>query len=263
MPKAKRHVPKEDGEAIQPQGQTARQRRRAQQTRSKRQGQMVLVLILGGVFLLVAALVSQGSQPVDTSTLIDPAPRAHPDAADNVIGSPDAKVVLTEYSDFNCSACQSFWLQIETIVIDQYVSTGKIRFEYRSANDFLGPTSADAAEAAYCAGKQDRFWDMHDMIFTNFVLHNTSGYTSGVLTGMAEKLGLDMNAYDDCVDSGEMRDRLDADGEAFRAVNQNLIDAGESYGTPTLAINGERVDIVSSWDELFAALDAAVAAAGQ
>ncbi len=257
MPKNVRKVSQGEGQAVTPAGMTARQRARASQQRRKN---LTWMLILGGTLLLGAAIVLPMLQPVDPTVLNDAPPRAHPEADGNSLGSPEAQVVLEEFADFQCSACRSFWEQIEPVLIENYVATGKIRLVYRTANDFLGLDSASAAEALYCAEEQGQFWEMKDLLYANFSSGNVGGFSEKRVSAMAAKLGLDVSAFDDCMSSNRMVPRLEHDLADFEAVNADLIAAGQSYGTPTLAINGVRVDLVSSWDELFAALDAAVAA---
>lgn len=256
MPKNVRKVSQGEGHAVTPAGMTARQRARASQQRRKN---LTWMLILGGALLLGAAIVLPMLQPVDPTVLNDAPLRVHPEANGNSLGSPEAQVVLEEFADFQCSACASFWEQIEPILIENYVATGKIRLVYRTANNFLGPDSASAGEALYCAEEQGQFWEMKDLLYANFSSGNVGGFSEKRVSAMAAKLGLDVSDFDACMSSNRMVPRLEQDLADFEAVNADLIAAGQSYGTPTLAINGVRVDLVSSWDELFAALDAAVA----
>lgn len=260
MSKNVRKVSQGDGKPIIPSGQTARQRARAQQQRRRN---LNLMLIIGGAVLLAAAIILPTLQPVDPTVFNDPPPRVYPVAEGARLGAADAPVLLEEYADFQCSACRTFWEQIEPLLIENYVQTGKIRFVYRSANDFLGPDSANAAAAMYCAGEQDKLWEMKGLLYANFSSGNTGGYSEKRLSAMAARLGLNTGAFDRCLSSDTTRARLQQDAADFAAVNADLISTGQSYGTPTFAINGVRLDLVSSWEELFAALDAAVAAAGQ
>jgi protein-disulfide isomerase len=83
----------------------------------------------------------------------------------------DAPVVLVEFSDFQCPYCKKFTDEIEPAIMRDFVSTGKVLFKYVPYS-FLddnspGRESKNAAEAAYCAGDQGKFWEYHDMLFTN------------------------------------------------------------------------------------------------
>jgi protein-disulfide isomerase len=86
-----------------------------------------------------------------------------------------------------------------------------------------------AAYAAECAGRQGRFWEYHDVLFEN-------GRQLGrdALVGYAERLGLDVRAFDQCLDDPATRARVAADVEAASRAGVN--------STPTLFINGRLVE---------------------
>ena len=77
----------------------------------------------------------------------------------NTLGDPNAPVKIIEYADFQCPYCQRFWQETEPQIIAAYVKTGKAFYEYRSVGAFIGQESADAAEAAYCAGDRSKLRD--------------------------------------------------------------------------------------------------------
>ncbi|MBI5354204.1 MAG: thioredoxin domain-containing protein [Chloroflexi bacterium] len=70
----------------------------------------------------------------------------------NTIGDPNAPVHIIEYGDYQCPYCLEFWNESEALLIEEYVNTGKVYFEYRSFGAYLGPESGLAAEGSYCAG---------------------------------------------------------------------------------------------------------------
>lgn len=135
------------------------------------------------------------------------------------------------------------------MLIENYVNTGLITFEFR---DFpiLGPESYSAAEAAWCALDQDMYWEYHDTIFANHQGENQGGYSDDRLKEMAEVIGLDQDAFNECYDSGTHEDDvLDSYNEgAGLGVNS----------TPTLMINGELMQY-QGVSALAEALDAALA----
>lgn len=65
----------------------------------------------------------------------------------NTMGDPHAPIHIIEYGDFQCPYCLRFWNETEPLLIEEYVNTGKVYFEYRSF-PFLGPESVWAAEGA-------------------------------------------------------------------------------------------------------------------
>ncbi|MBK8617464.1 MAG: thioredoxin domain-containing protein [Anaerolineales bacterium] len=93
----------------------------------------------------------------------------------NTMGNPDAPVHIIEYGDFQCPYCLKFWSETEPQLIEEYVNTDQVYFEYR-AYPIIGPESSWAAEGAYCAGDQGRFWEFHDTLFANWSGENVGDY---------------------------------------------------------------------------------------
>lgn len=85
-----------------------------------------------------------------------------------VLGNLSAKVTLVEFSDYQCPFCARHFTQTEPQIIKEYIDTGKVKFYYR---DFplsqIHPGAQKAAEAARCAGDQNKYWQYHDLIFQN------------------------------------------------------------------------------------------------
>lgn len=83
-----------------------------------------------------------------------------------VMGDPNAKVTYVEFADFQCPFCEQFYSQTEPQIINDYVKTGKVKFVFRNFA-FLGPDSNTAAEGAYCANDQGKFWDYHNFLYSH------------------------------------------------------------------------------------------------
>ena len=152
----------------------------------------------------------------------------------NTMGDPNAPVYIVEFGDFQCPYCLRFWSQTEPQLIEEYVNTGKVYFEYRSVGEFLGPESAWAAEGAYCAGDQEKFWEFHDTLYTNWTGENVGDYTKDKLVQYAKTLDLDTDEFKSCID----------DGRHAATVEQDAADAeaAGAYSTPTFFINGVKVE---------------------
>ena len=148
----------------------------------------------------------------------------------NTMGDPNAPVVIEEFSDFQCAFCRQFFLETEKPLIEQYVSTGKVYFIYRTLGSWLGPGSQYSAEAAYCAGDQDMFWEYHDALFTN---QGQMKFTPVNLIQLADNLGMDLNVFGNCVENYKYRDQVKKD-------LTDGISAGVR-GTPSFLINGRLV----------------------
>lgn len=140
-------------------------------------------------------------------------------------GRADAPVTVVEFSDFRCSFCRKFWRETLPRIETEYVKTGKVRFVYRHLVT-LGPPSARAAEAAECAGEQDRFWPYHDLLFERAP---SVTFTDARLKEYAKELGLDPARFGTCLASGRHTERILTESDVARYLG--------ATGTPTFLIN--------------------------
>jgi len=115
-----------------------------------------------------------------------------------ILGDSSAPLTLVEWGDYQCTYCHRFHEDVKDSVLSNFVESGKIRFTFR---DFTlnGPASVLAAEAAYCAGDQNKYWEYHDELYNNWEGENTGWVTMDNLKRFASNVGLDMNAFDKCV----------------------------------------------------------------
>lgn len=83
-------------------------------------------------------------------------------------GQTGVKVIIVEFSDYQCPFCGRFYTQTEGQIRKEYVDSGKAVFYYR---DFplsqIHPGAQKAAEAARCSGDQGKYWEYHDLVFQN------------------------------------------------------------------------------------------------
>ena len=84
------------------------------------------------------------------------------------LGRESAKVTVIEFSDYQCPFCERHFSQTEPQIKKEYIDAGKIKFYYR---DFplpqIHPGAQKGAEAARCAGDQNKYWEYHDLVFQN------------------------------------------------------------------------------------------------
>jgi protein-disulfide isomerase len=227
---------------------------REERRRQKRRQQLATILTIGGVVVLVIAVIvyaslKKANAPIGSIISITPNPR--PMANGNVMGDPNAPIQIVEYSDFQCPACLAFYQQIEPSLVSEYISTGKVHFTYRSMGDWIGPESVKAAEAAYCASEQNKFWDYHDILFANWTGENIGDFTNKRLVAFADNLGLDMSAFRTCFNNQKYSQRVTQD-------HTDGIQAGVK-GTPSLFINGKKYEGDFSFSAFKQYIDAALA----
>src|SRR5688572_13152205 len=124
-------------------------------------------------------------------------------------GSGDAPVEITEYLDFECPVCAQFAVIQMPTIKEQLINTGKVRWRYR---DFPLPNhrySRFSAHAAQCAGAQGRFFEMHDQLFYNHKWAQTGKDPSRLFRDMAQSTGLNLDAYDKCMEEGRYAQRIE------------------------------------------------------
>lgn len=149
---------------------------------------------------------------------------------DPVLGSADAAVTIVQFSGFQCYYCRRVNPTLQRLIAEQ---PGKVRLVHK---DFpiAGHARAQAAStAAHCAG--DRFWEMSDIL-----LENQGRLEQDHLRAYAEGLGLDLPAWDACMEDESWARRLDEDVHLGRALGVS--------STPTFFVNGVMITGAMSYD---------------
>lgn len=233
--------------------QEIRNKHRRQQ---QQQRILVIVMVVIGALLVVSALIYPSLKPIGQITAITPQV-FNTTVNNNSLGDPNAPVKFDIWEDFQCPACRSFTLNIEPQIIKQYVETGKVLYtfhNYAFIDSQVGTKeSQQAANAAMCAGAQNRFWDMHAMLWANWNGENAGAFNDKRLVAFAETLGLNMTDFNSCFNQNTFKAEIDADFTKGQ-------DMGVT-GTPTMFVNGVKVGngYVPPFSEISAAIDAALA----
>lgn len=114
------------------------------------------------------------------------------------VGNANAKVVLVEFSDYECPFCIRHFQQTMPRVDTNYVKTDKVLYVFRDFPiDQLHPQAVKAHEAGRCAQEQNKFWEMHMKLFSAPGTH-----TPIALDDLAKKAGLNEATFRACVASG-------------------------------------------------------------
>ncbi len=232
---------------------------REQRLKRQNQQRLIVILVVAAAALVVAGLLilpSLRSNLAPVGEIKTAAPHDHPKANGTSLGDSSAPVLIEVWEDFQCPACQGYSEQVEPQVTDNYVATGKARYVFHHY-PFLDTNSAtkeshQAANASMCANEQGRFWDYHDILFTNQSGENQGAFTDKRLAAFAESIGLDMTKFNDCFESNRYKDQIEqdkADGEK----------AGVQ-GTPSVFVNGKLIKpgYVPTFQDISAAIDAAL-----
>ena len=114
-------------------------------------------------------------------------------------GSPSAKILVLEFSDYECPYCGKFARDILPELEARYVATGKVRFAFlQFPLTQIHANAESAALASLCAGQQGKFWPMHDRLF-----QKPPTLTSEGIAGHIKSLQLDAAQFTRCVGSPE------------------------------------------------------------
>ncbi len=148
------------------------------------------------------------------------------EGGNSVLGDPNAPVTIIEFSDYECPYCGRFSQNTMPQLISEYIDTGKAKLIFRDFPLGFHKNAQKASEAAECAGDQGKYYEMHDKIF-----ENQQSITVNDLKNYAEEIGLDVNEFNNCLDTDKHRDEVLQD---FRDGQK----AGVS-GTPSFFINGK------------------------
>lgn len=195
---------------------------------------MIIVAGVGGIFGLV---------------------RLFPDSQSNSLtqtnkfwGKADSSVVVTEYADFQCPGCSSFFSNDEQALKAAYVD--KIKFEYKYFPlTSLHRNAQKAAEAAEAASVQGKFWEYHDILYTRQTAESTE-WNIAKYVDYAKELGLDTTKF-----------RKELDENTYRQVVKDGANEAQKKGysrTPTIEINGKKFEGANGNVPTFAELQAEI-----
>lgn len=202
----------------------------------------------------VAAQAQAPTAPNPTPTQAAPAPQPAgtvkmADAmkdAQATKGDPNAKIVVIEFSDFQCPFCRRYFEDANPQVQSQYVDTKKVLFVYK---DFpltsIHPGAQPYAEAARCAGEQSKFWEYHDKIFTEQAKQGQGTVQfvgNDALKQWATDIGLDAAKFNSCFDAGKYRSVVQSnenDGIQVGVSGTPSFYIGKKDGTGTLLVGAQ------------------------
>jgi protein-disulfide isomerase len=214
------------------------------QPKKKSGGMPVMVIVLVAVVAVIVGLVyyngSKSQGPVarngNTNTPANANKPAVPTNAPlganppNYLGSPNSAVTVEEFADFQCPSCGATHPVMKQL---QGIFGQRIKFIFRNFPLPMHDKAYDAATAAEAAGIQNKFWDMHNLLYTNQAAWSSDPNYKQVFRGYAEKIGLDVDKWENDMAGMGARGRIQADMDRGKALQIN--------STPTVFINGKSV----------------------
>jgi len=171
---------------------------------------------------------------------------------DNKSGAGNKNVSIIEYGDFQCPFCAQIYPTVNEAK-SKYGDDITLAFRHFPLTN-IHPNAMAAHRASEAAGLQGKFFEMHDLLYENQAeWSGAANITSAleVIESYATEINLDIDKY-----------KVDIESEEVRLKIQAQQDSGSNLGvtgTPTLFVNGERIDIPANIDELSAIIDNAIA----
>ena len=181
----------------------------------------IIVGIVTGMFLAFYPESNNDSKLLTSSKLIE--------NGSPILGDSNAPITILEWGDYQCTFCHKFHQNTLNAIIEDYIKTGKVKMIFK---DFPlnGPDSILAAEAAYCADDQKKYWQYHDELYKNWAGEKTGWVNQKSLDKFATTVGLDLGKFDKCMSDKKYEQKV-LDNQKF----------GEKIGidgTPSFVIFG-------------------------
>jgi protein-disulfide isomerase len=218
-----------------------RQEKLASRESTEKKTKTTRVLLWSFIIIFVAGTIAlmsmQASKNTDAEFVGGSVKSAN--ETDWVKGAPlaESKVVLTEYSDFQCPACKAYYPFLKKLG-EEFKNLSIV---YRNFPLSQHANAWPAAQAAQAAGKQGKFWEMHDMLFDNQDNWARSTSPEGIFTDYSQTLGLDIEKFKTDFNSSETKNKIQTDYQGG---------ASEVDGTPTFFLNDKKIKSPQNYDEL-------------
>ncbi|MGY5148648.1 MAG: DsbA family protein [Candidatus Nitrosopumilus sp. bin_68KS] len=169
---------------------------------------VILGVIAIGIIAVIAASIS--TSPSETLNL--DMGRTHGTIStamgSAILGDPSAPITIVEFGDYQCHQCYNWFHNTKPAITRDYIETGKANLVFVDMA-FLGKDSPKAAQASYCAEDQGMYWDYHDLLYTSQESKIDGGWANSErLKAFAFSLGLDMELFESCLDSGKYSKRV-------------------------------------------------------
>ncbi|MBI2057452.1 MAG: DsbA family protein [Candidatus Yanofskybacteria bacterium] len=197
--------------------------RKTRKTRRVLMWAVIFVLLIGAVW----GMVKLSDKPTDTEqvAIIDSV-----STDDWVKGNKDSKVVLIEYGDFQCPACGAYYPLVEKLA-DEH--SNEFQFVYRHFPLQQHANAKPAAYASEAAGKQGKFWEMYNLIYSRQNDWSEKKNADDIFLEYAGSMGLNLDQFKKDKDSQDTKDKVKKNYDSGIANKVNA--------TPTFFLNGKKI----------------------
>ncbi len=170
---------------------------------------LIAGIIIGGAVVYTKGVPTEKMDSQNASAIKSSAINIDPITADDHIrGTPDAPIILVEFSDLECPFCKIFHRTMQKIM-EEYGKNGKVAWVYRHFPLSIHPRSpkeSNASECAYEQGGNEKFWQYVDKIFS--ITPSNNQLDPLQLPIIAKDIGLDLVKFNICLDSGKYDEKI-------------------------------------------------------
>lgn len=201
---------------------------------------IILILGLGGLFFYSRDKASAPGSSTDAAAK----------TSNHVMGNKDSKTSLVVYGDFECSACYVIF-PVEKAVVDKHINDITFSFKHFPL-DSIHKNGRSSSRAAEAAGRQDKFFEMHHLLYENYNSWVSLNDPLDIFVGLAKSLGLDTEKFKSDYASESVNATINADIK--EGTTKNVA------GTPTYFLNGKELELkeIQTVDQFSAKIEAAI-----
>ena len=184
-------------------------------------------IVLAAIVVILGGIVFVTNRNNNTTTNTNAKPTNH------VEGSTSTGVTLIEYGDYQCPICGNFYSAVNQVAS---LYSSKIVFQFRNLPlTSIHQNAFAAARAAEAAGLMGKYWQMHDLLYTNQATWAESSNPQTYFDAYATQLGLSVSTFNQDYASDQANNNINADIAAFNKT-------GDEMATPTFYLDGKKLD---------------------
>ncbi len=184
----------------------------------------VVVVVILGLFAVFSFTKKSDTSKSNSASSVQP--------SEHKEGKGTKGVILIEYGDYQCPFCKNYYPIVKQV---QQAYGDEITFQFRNYPlNQIHPHAFEAARAAEAAGKQDKYFEMHDLLYENQDSWANAGNVSTIFESYATQLGLNVEQFKTDVASEEVSSIINADIKEGQAIGVTA--------TPTFILNGKKIE---------------------
>jgi|TARA_B100000959_G_scaffold284851_2_gene357626 protein-disulfide isomerase len=180
-----------------------------------KKGGILGIIVISIIIVIVASMSSSNNETFDVDMT-----RTHGSIStalgSPILGDPLAPITIVEFGDYQCHQCYNWFHNTKPMIMRDYIETGKANLVFVDFA-FLGKDSPKAAQATYCADDQNMYWEYHNSLYTSQESKIDNGWANPErLKAFAFNLNLDMELFNECIDSEKYSKRVQYNSQQAR-----------------------------------------------